>query len=70
VLVTGSSRGVGKGVAIALAKEGAMVYMTARSYEENEVEKRLPGSLQAVEKEIIEAGGKYINFYRSIISGI
>lgn len=35
-----------------------MVYMTARSYEENEVEKRLPGSLQAVEKEITEAGGK------------
>uniref|UniRef100_A0A7S4IUB1 Uncharacterized protein n=1 Tax=Vannella robusta TaxID=1487602 RepID=A0A7S4IUB1_9EUKA len=56
-LVTGASRGVGKGIAIALAKEGALVYMTARSYEENQVEKRLPGSLLSVEHEIKELGG-------------
>lgn len=57
-MVTGASRGVGKGVAIALAKEGVLVYMTARSYEENQIEKRLPGSLQSVEKEIKDFGGR------------
>merc|ERR1712137_699647 len=57
-LVTGASRGVGRGVAISLAREGAFVYLTARSYEENQVEKRLPGSLQSVKQEIIDAGGE------------
>jgi NAD(P)-dependent dehydrogenase (short-subunit alcohol dehydrogenase family) len=56
-LVTGASRGVGKGIAIGLAKAGAFVYLTARSYSEFEVEKRLPGSLQAVEEEIKSFGG-------------
>jgi dehydrogenase/reductase SDR family member 1 len=57
-LVTGASRGVGRGVALALAREGALVYLTARSYEENEVEKRLPGSLQSVKSEIQAFGGR------------
>jgi len=56
-LVTGGSRGVGRGVAVALAKAGAKVYVTARSVEENSVEKRLPGSLASLEEEISAAGG-------------
>jgi len=57
-LVTGASRGVGKGIAVALAKAGAFVYLTARSYSEHQIEKRLPGSLQQVEGEIIQQGGQ------------
>jgi NAD(P)-dependent dehydrogenase (short-subunit alcohol dehydrogenase family) len=34
-LVTGASRGIGKGTAIALAKEGVKVYITGRTIEEN-----------------------------------
>ena len=33
-LVTGASRGIGKGIAIALAKSGATVYITGRTEKE------------------------------------
>ena len=35
-LVTGASRGVGKGVALGLAEAGATIYITGRSVEEGQ----------------------------------
>ena len=48
VLVTGGTRNVGKGIALALGEAGATVYVTGRSITENDV------------KNITKAGGKGI----------
>lgn len=53
VIVTGSSRGVGKGIAIRLAAAGSRVVVTARS----ETEGPLPGSIRQTAEEIQRAGG-------------
>jgi dehydrogenase/reductase SDR family protein 1 len=54
-LVTGGSRGVGKGVAIGLAEAGATVIVTART--RNGGESEWPGSLDETVKAINAAGG-------------
>ncbi|PLW83121.1 short-chain dehydrogenase [Kineobactrum sediminis] len=54
-VVTGASRGAGKGIAIALGSTGATVYITGRSWNENDA--GLPGSLQATAEAITAAGG-------------
>lgn len=56
-LVTGASRGVGKGVALGLAQAGATVYVTARSGQAVHGG-HLPGSLQQTVSEIDALGGK------------
>jgi NAD(P)-dependent dehydrogenase (short-subunit alcohol dehydrogenase family) len=56
-LVTGASRGIGKGIAGELAAAGATVYFTARSTVE--VAGR-PGTLGATAEEIASAGGRGI----------
>lgn len=58
-LVTGASRGIGKGIAVALAKDGATVYITGRSEFENHTSP-LPGTIYQTEKEIEGIGGKCI----------
>lgn len=58
VLVTGASRGVGKGIAIALGKTGATVYVTGRT--KNEGDAPLPGTVDATAQAVTEAGGKGI----------
>ncbi|MBX2871447.1 MAG: SDR family NAD(P)-dependent oxidoreductase [Saprospiraceae bacterium] len=57
-LVTGASRGIGKGIAIALAKSGAFVYITGRTKTEGEGITRLSGSISRTEAEILSIGGK------------
>lgn len=57
-LVTGASRGVGKGIAISLAKAGALVYITGRTLSNEIATLKLPGSLTQTQKEIESFGGK------------
>lgn len=57
-VVTGGSRGAGKGIALALAAAGATVYVTRRSQQEGDAD--LPGTIWATAAEIDKAGGKGI----------
>ena len=62
-LVTGGSRGVGKGIAIGLGEAGATVYVTGRTETEGEgVGPRgpLPGTFTATAAAVTEAGGRGI----------
>ncbi|MEM1111147.1 MAG: SDR family NAD(P)-dependent oxidoreductase [Pseudomonadota bacterium] len=61
VVVTGASRGAGKGIALALGEMGDTVYVTGRSREEGDAD--LPGSIGATAKAIDDAGGKGIPVY-------
>lgn len=54
-LVTGASRGAGKGIALALGAEGATVYVTGRSRQEGDAP--LPGTIYATAEAIDAAGG-------------
>jgi len=56
VLVTGASRGVGKGIALELARQGDTVYVTGRSLDKPSGE--LPGTLEETVHEIEKRGGK------------
>ncbi len=55
VVVTGASRGVGKGVALALAQMGGTVYVTGRS--QNEGDAALPGTIHATADAVTKRGG-------------
>ena len=59
-LVTGASRGIGKGVAIELGKSGAVVYLTGRTITPLSSETLLSGSISETESTINENGGKAI----------
>jgi citronellol/citronellal dehydrogenase len=54
-IVTGGSRGIGKQICLALAREGARVVVAARTEKEGE---RLPGTIHQTAKEINDFGGK------------
>ena len=41
-IVTGGSRGVGKGVVLGLAKSGATIYITGRSVDGSEASEKAP----------------------------
>jgi NAD(P)-dependent dehydrogenase (short-subunit alcohol dehydrogenase family) len=58
VLVTGATRGIGRGCALELAASGATVYATGRTLREGESE--LPGSLESLESEARTLGGRAI----------
>lgn len=53
-LVTGASRGVGKGIALVLAEQGAAVYVTGRTV--NEGDYYLPGTVGSTAAECDERG--------------
>ena len=55
VLITGASRGIGKSIALRLAREGANVVVAAKSVEENP---KLGGTIFSAAQEIEAAGGQ------------
>lgn len=59
-LVTGGSRGLGKGIALSLAKHGATVYITGRTTHNENNANALPGTIFETQNQIISAGGKCI----------
>ena len=63
-LVTGASRGAGKGIALGLAEKGMTVYVTGRSTEVGSAKgwdgTTLPGTVIETAEEITKAGGKGI----------
>lgn len=59
-IVTGASRGVGKGVALGLAEAGATIYLTGRTVEEGQGVGNLPGSLRRTVEEVQRLGGRAI----------
>jgi dehydrogenase/reductase SDR family protein 1 len=59
-IVTGASRGVGKGVALGLGEAGATVYVTGRTMQEGTDIEKLGGTVFTTAEEITTAGGKGI----------
>ncbi|MGF7236369.1 MAG: SDR family NAD(P)-dependent oxidoreductase [Frankia sp.] len=57
-VVTGASRGIGKGIALALAQEGATVYVTGRTVTPGSYP--LPGTISETAMEVDRRGGKGI----------
>jgi NAD(P)-dependent dehydrogenase (short-subunit alcohol dehydrogenase family) len=56
-LVTGASRGVGRGIALALGDGGAKVYVTGRSVREGHATEHLPGTIDDTADEVAARGG-------------
>jgi len=55
-VVTGATRGIGRGCAVELGAAGATVYVTGRTVEAQG--SNLPGSVEATAREVSAAGGK------------
>ena len=60
-LVTGASRGVGRGVALGLGEAGATVYLTGRTVEEGQAAVTLPGTIYETAEQVTRLGGQGIS---------
>jgi NAD(P)-dependent dehydrogenase (short-subunit alcohol dehydrogenase family) len=58
-IITGASRGLGKGIALALGEAGATVYVTGRSDEASSTE-GLPGTIRETADALTQRGGQGI----------
>jgi len=56
--VTGASRGVGRGIAVALGRAGWTVWVTARSGGRSGSTSHLPGTVEEVARAVTDAGGR------------
>jgi NAD(P)-dependent dehydrogenase (short-subunit alcohol dehydrogenase family) len=56
-LVTGASRGVGRGIALALGQAGATVYVTGRSTRDTSTTEGLPGTVDDTALDVTARGG-------------
>jgi NAD(P)-dependent dehydrogenase (short-subunit alcohol dehydrogenase family) len=59
-IVTGASRGAGRGIALALAETGATVYVTGRSTRGEPTTENLPGTIEDTAEGVTGRGGKGI----------
>jgi NAD(P)-dependent dehydrogenase (short-subunit alcohol dehydrogenase family) len=59
-LVTGASRGAGRGIAAALGAEGAIVYLTGRSHRGSPSVREFPHAVEDTADEVTAAGGRGI----------
>jgi dehydrogenase/reductase SDR family member 1 len=59
-IVTGASRGVGKGIALGLGEAGATVYITGRTIEEGKSASGWPGTIGQTAAEVTQLGGNGI----------
>jgi NAD(P)-dependent dehydrogenase (short-subunit alcohol dehydrogenase family) len=59
-VVTGASRGVGKGIALGLGEAGATVYVTGRTAQEGSDIEKLGGTVFSTAEAVTAAGGKGI----------
>src|SRR5690348_12745323 len=57
-IVTGASRGIGRGVAVGLGEAGWTVYVTARTVRDGDSDR--PGSITKTVDEVSKAGGRGI----------
>jgi citronellol/citronellal dehydrogenase len=55
VIITGASRGIGKAIALKLAKDGANIVIAAKTIQEDN---RLGGTIYATAEEVEKAGGR------------
>ena len=61
-LVTGASRGVGRGIALALGEAGATVCLTGRTLQTGDASVPLPGTLKETAAEVTRLGGKGVPY--------
>uniref|UniRef100_A0A914DNJ5 Dehydrogenase/reductase SDR family member 1 n=1 Tax=Acrobeloides nanus TaxID=290746 RepID=A0A914DNJ5_9BILA len=61
-VVTGASRGIGRGIALQLGEAGAKVYVTGRDPKNKKVDPTLP-SLEKTAREITQRGGQGVLVY-------
>ena len=57
-LVTGASRGVGRGIAKGLGEKGATVYITGRTVDKEDSKVPLEGTIAATAEEVNQLGEK------------
>src|SRR5262245_17795490 len=56
-VVTGASRGAGRGIALALGEAGATVYVTGRSVRGEPTTENLPGTIEETAEAVQSRGG-------------